>query len=216
MYIKERLELYKEKYYFELERKDSLNSGMVIPGGIIGFLLGIAGYFYQRVGMMEPGFWRGAVFVLIVINIITLIIAIAHLVIAYFNYVYKHMPTSKEMEKYWDTLKSYYDEHESAEGDLDSRFMTFLLDSYNTCDEINTNNNDRKSGLLFRANKAIIAAMLITAVTFIPLSYEDICKYGNDIISVFKVNEEVNIDEREETTIYTPTPTATTAERCEG
>src|SRR3990172_5925292 len=94
------LDFYKEMYYFELKRKDTLNSSLGLPIGIVILLAGGVLYYIQNLPVLSLDVWPGVFFATFILGGICLAVAIVFLVLALWNHEYSYLPTPSEIEAY--------------------------------------------------------------------------------------------------------------------
>ena len=158
---------FKEHYFWELQRRDSLNSSLAFPVGVVTLLFG-ATYAMSQVVSLELKDWNAVLLLLLAVSTVLLALGVFFLVRAYWGYTYKHMPLSAKLLDYKQDLiafhkacgKSEFDAHAAAELD----FANDLDRAYATNCEINGENNDSKSSNIFRANLYIIASIASIAL----------------------------------------------------
>jgi hypothetical protein len=158
---------FKEHYFWELQRRDSLNSSLAFPVGVVTLLFGATYAMSQTVSLELTG-WNAVLLLLLVVTSVLLALGVFFLVQSYWGYTYKHMPLSAKLLDYREELVAYHkacgkigvDAHAAAEED----FRNDLDRAYATNCEINSENNDSKSSNIFRANLYIIASIASVAL----------------------------------------------------
>lgn len=158
---------FKEHYFWELQRRDSLNASLAFPVGVVTLLFGATYVMSQSVSLDLAG-WNAVLLILLAVTATLLAIGVYYLVQAYWGYTYKHMPLSAKLLDYKEGLVAYHSA--CGKNDADSRkcaeqeFCTDLDRVYAENCEINGENNDSKSSNIFRANLYIIAAIASVAL----------------------------------------------------
>ncbi|MBG3851388.1 DUF1206 domain-containing protein [Xanthomonas sp. WHRI 8391] len=158
---------FKEHYFWELQRRDSLNTSLAFPVGVVTLLFG-ATYAMSQSVSLDPTGWNALLLILLGMTAILLAVGVYYLVQAYWGYTYKHMPLSAKLLDYKEGLVAYHSA--CGKNDSDSRksaeqeFWTELDRVYAENCEINGDNNDSKSSKIFRANLYIIAAIASVAL----------------------------------------------------
>ncbi|MCI0426595.1 MAG: hypothetical protein L0Z46_01100 [Nitrospiraceae bacterium] len=162
------LDLYKEMYYFELQRRNHLISSLALPVGVITILAGGLFYYLQRLPSLSFDPWVVAFFALLAFGGISLAVAIICLALAAQSYEYGYIPTPSEIEGYRRALIQYYEENPGVSPGLDQDFHTFICSRLLEHTERNTRTNDIRSGYLSIGLGGIVAATLFLAVTILP------------------------------------------------
>ncbi|WP_108168448.1 hypothetical protein [Xanthomonas campestris] len=158
---------FKEHYFWELQRRDSLNSSLAFPVGIVTLLFGATYAMSQTVSLELKG-WNAVLLLLLVVTAVLLCVGVFFLVQAYWGYTYKHMPLSAKLLDYKSELFAYHKDFgkddDSARDAAEQDFCNDLDRAYATNCEINSENNDSKSSNIFRANLYIIASIVTIAL----------------------------------------------------
>lgn len=173
METQERLKLYQQTYFFELERLAKLNSSITIPTGIVTILSGLAAYFFKS-NVLPTGFICVVFGVAFIVLSIALAYAIYSIIRSYYGHRYEYMPTSKDVEKYWNQISQYHRDYPNAESTPEERFSNFLINHLTKCNFINTANNERKSSFLHKAKGAIIIALISSSFGLMSFHINDI------------------------------------------
>jgi hypothetical protein len=162
------LDLYKEHYFFEINRRDQLTSQLSIPIGILTILGGLGAYLANTISICSKD--MKIVFIAILaISTLFFIITIYYLIRSYYGYTYRYIPTPKEIDDYRKQLKEYHERVGNSEEQVIIEIKEFLTERYAISTHKNTWNNDSKSGFLHKANKALIytlVSLLLNASLF--------------------------------------------------
>lgn len=186
---RERLELYKQRYYFELERKDRLGSMITIPSGIATLLFGTLTYLLSKTSLIPTRALGILFFLAVVLLFFFLVIAVYFLILSIYGYTYCYMPSSEIIEDYWNELANYYNQYIEVKGDEYSHFINYLIETYCECNKNNILNNERKASLIFKANKFIVLALIAAMVASFTLyigTINELFKLTAPILSIFK------------------------------
>ena len=162
------IELYKEMYYFELKRKDTLNSSLGLPIGIVTILAGGVLYYVQNLPALSLDVWTIGFFVTFFLGSICLAVATLFLVLALWNHEYSYLPTPSEIEAYRKALVQYYEQNPAVLPGLEEDFRSFLCLQLCKHVEQNTRSNDSKSGYLHVGLGWVIGAIIFLAVSIGP------------------------------------------------
>lgn len=202
-----RLEMYKDSYKFQFDRREKLISNTTIPLGVITLLIGVAAYLI-KISELPKGI-AGIVFGISFIVLISgIVITIVFLVRSYYGYAYEHMPTSQESENYWKQLNKYRDDYPATAIIPDERFEEYLIEFYCKCNHANTFVNDTRSYYLHLSGRFLIVSVIAAMVALTPVHFE----HGKQIFkSAFCWSrEEVNKDERAKPESIPTTTTSST------
>lgn len=162
------LDFYKEMYYFELKRKDTLNSSLGLPIGIVTILAGGVLYYVQNLPALSLDVWTIVFFVTFLLSSICLAAATLFLILALWNHEYSYLPTSSEIEVYRKALVQYYEQNPTVIPGLEEDFHSFLCSQLCKHVEQNTRSNDSKSGYLHDGLGWVIGAIVFLAVSIGP------------------------------------------------
>jgi hypothetical protein len=170
-------DLFKEHYFYELGRRESLNSSLSFPVGLITLIASVLFVLWQKVA---PPLELAEVVLLIILGLCSACLAVAtfFLIKAYWGYTYKYMPLASALHKFRDDLTNYYKTQGMTDDDAESRacedFSKNLDNRYAEDTRINSLNNDTKSTQIFKANSFIVSAIALgicAAPAYFFLSY---------------------------------------------
>ena len=153
------LDLYKEHYFFEINRRHQLTSQLSIPIGILIILGGLGAYISKNISICSKNM-KILFIVLLVISTLFFILTIYYLIRSYYGYTYRYIPTPKEIDDYRKQLKEYHERVGNSEERVIIEIKEFLTERYAISTHKNTWNNDSKSGFLHKANTALIYTLL--------------------------------------------------------
>ncbi len=160
-------EIYREHYFFEINRKHQLTSQLGIPIGVLTILGGVIAFFVKSVQYIADVKWI-MLAAIVLISMFFLGRTIYYLIRSYYGYTYRYIPTPKEIEKYREELVAYYEAEGTPEGDPGTEIKDFLLDRYAICTHENTINNDSKSAYFHKANTSLIFTLILVILCSIP------------------------------------------------
>lgn len=164
---KSRLALFKEHYFFELDRKHKLTSACALPSGILTVLAGTVGFYLQGLADTSAKVSSIAVFFLL-LALTALIPSIYFLIRAYHNHTYKYLRTPKELTEYHEKLLDFHSQTGGSSEKADQEFDDYVLGSYGACCDHNTLINESRSMYLHSANTFMIAAAVFVLISAIP------------------------------------------------
>lgn len=162
--------LHKESYFFEIERKDKLNSSLSFPVGVIALLGGAVSVMSKAVSL-PPSDAQKILIVLLVLAGICLVVSCYYLVRTYWGHPYKYMPYPGELLEYRNNLYTFYlasgQAMQLADSTSDRELSDYIASEYAADATFNAKSNNAKSATLFKAN-AFIIAVLALVVSAIP------------------------------------------------
>jgi len=201
---KRRLEFYKERFYFELGRKDQLKNGVTLPLGLITLLLGSLEYFIVNSSKIPSSFIKILVGLLIIGMCCFLIHAGYLLWKSYYKHTYDYIPNCRNLEKYWLDLNEYYKEYPHL-GNPEQNFETFLIDEFINDADKNIELNNKRSNLLLKVNTKIIFALILAFITFTLINFTQLFSWTQTTFSPIFIKKVVTMSPP------TPKPTPTPA-----
>ena len=155
----------KDRYDSELERKDKLTASVAFPVAVLTALGGLI------VAMGRSFSYRDSVLTVLFLAPVCLGFAafakcLYHLAYVYHGTTYEYLPRLGELEeaqKEWRDFYSYGHD-EGADEDFASELRRRIIKSADG----NAKNNERRTAFLDRANVALLAVLILTAVAGIP------------------------------------------------
>ncbi len=167
----DRLALFKEHYFFELDRKHKLTTACSVPLGLLAISGGAAAFYLK--GVTDSGTHLSPVAAVLLLHaliaaIICAIPGIWFLVRAYHGHTYKYLPTPTDVNTYHKGLVKFHQESGGTGSEADEELSEFLLNEYAKCAHNNTLINDARSAYLHSANGLIIAVGVIALVSAFP------------------------------------------------
>lgn len=174
----EKLELYKNMYYYELDMKEKINSRINIPISINTVLVGGLGYFINDVRKLPNRTWVGFYFILLSIFAISVVATTVYVFIAYYGYAYKYITPSMirefdvELKKYYDdNYEEYFKQDGISKNELVNKsFQEKLIDKYVEASEWNLNLNGRKLMCFRMIGWTTLLSMISGLLTYLLLS----------------------------------------------
>lgn len=105
-----KLEFYKNMYYWELDIKEKINSRISIPLTVATLLIGGLGYFYKNIIKFPDKACYGVYLIVLSIYTIAVIATVVYTLLAYFKYTYKYVSADYILE-FDINIKKYYDDN---------------------------------------------------------------------------------------------------------
>jgi hypothetical protein len=159
-------ELAQKHYFHEVARRNDLNSSLGIPLGILTALF--AAIATMATSISSP-FNLARIILLLTSALATLagLVSIYFFVKSYLGYMYRH-PTSMEPLRAWrEQIIANGDTEQYADEQVD-RVMT---KQYSEAAELNSKNNDDKSGYIHRAGVSLVICLVLVLLSSIPYIY---------------------------------------------
>ena len=168
----------KDRYDFELDRKDKLTDALSLPVGILGGLGGLLAVMAQSFSYQDRVLtW---VFVpLLVAAILAFISCLVQLGRAYHRQTYLYLPLLDTLVKWEEENREFLGYVERTGGtadevDLPSYVRMRIIEAADR----NTANNDERSSMLYWARVWLFAVLTLTAFTGIPYVADQV-RYSN-------------------------------------
>lgn len=158
----------KEHYFHEHDRKNQINSALVIP---IGIFTVIGGALIALVKSLEVPFNCLEIIILSVVGITSILLISTgyNLIKAYYNYAYGYIATSQELMEYRKKLLQFYTGQPNAAQQADTDLEEYVISEYAAHTHRNVLNNNKKAKYNHNANCFLVAA--ITALFFASIPY---------------------------------------------
>lgn len=169
------LDLHKELYFFEWNRKEHLASSAnlpvviltVISGGVL-FLVRTFPYSANLVTI---------IFVLLAAATISAqVAAIYFLIRSLHGYWYEQVPSSDKLQTYFNELRGYHQGLGSPPEEAQKDFDEYLQARFAEATVANRGNNTQTAGALHQATGSIIVALIFGAVSFFPYLAESLAR----------------------------------------
>ncbi|WP_343564088.1 hypothetical protein [Sphingobacterium sp.] len=160
------IELLKEKYHYELSRRDKFEDNLSLPVTVLGLI--IAGLFYviNEVYSDTLSSCSKAIFIgMIGLMLIIIIGAILSLVYVFFGFKreYCTFPESKAILERYEEIKVYSEKHKEDDSFITSSLKKDTIKWYSDCNENNTRTNDRRANA-FHTFKMLFSIIIILGV----------------------------------------------------
>lgn len=158
---------FKEHFFFELQRRDSLNNSLSLSVGIVTLLLG--GAITMSKGVSGDGSTANAVLVLALVGTgVSLAATVYCLVRSIFGYTYAYFPDTKAMLEARTNLIIYYEtlnkRWKSAKRTALQEYGAEVERIYAECAKQNGDNNDKRAVWAYNGNRCMVVSLVVFAV----------------------------------------------------
>lgn len=157
----------KDRYDFELERKDTLTTALALPVGVLsglgGLLAAMARSFSYRVPVLTD------IFASVMIgDIIAFLVCLVFLARAYHAQTYVYLPLLADLEKWGEEFREFNRYLQGSRGEVDETFNDELRRRIIVAADRNTQSNDRRSKWMHFSRIALFCVLGLTALAAIP------------------------------------------------
>lgn len=195
MDIKDRIDLYRNMYNHEIDRRNVLTSELAIHVTMIGVLIAGFSFLFGQIGNVKSPI----LMLLAVLSFLALTFAIVMSVIkliqSNFNYNYSFISTSFDLEKWYKNLENHFNGKENKDRLIDEKFNKGLLNYYNDCGKVNTGINDKRFNLLHEVRKWFIIGLIAASISITSCNIE---KLYSITVTCYKTILKEDIKDRSE------------------
>lgn len=171
----DKLEFLIDWYKREEERRNSLETSLNIPIGILTIVFAVH-FFLVRDFDFSSGSTldNGAFLTSIIISVLAAFVTTYLVLKSYHNieseYLYKGLPLPSQLFKYEKELIDFYEENKADYGDLDGKekFKEYLVEKFTEHIDRNATNNDNKANFLHQSKRFIFVTLLFMVISFVP------------------------------------------------
>jgi hypothetical protein len=169
-------EFLKDRYDFELVRKDQLTEALTLPIGVLTVLGSVLGAMAQSFNYHQHDAVTLTFIVMVVLDVIAFTVCLSYLARAYHAQTYTYLPTLKELHETEGDLTEFYEStggtREQAAADFTLSFEERIIHAA----DANTASNDRRSSLLHRSRIALFSVLVLTALAGLPFVADQVRK----------------------------------------
>jgi hypothetical protein len=154
------LKFLKERYDFELQRKEQLTSALTLPVGVLSGLGGLMAAMVRS--FPNKTLWLTVPFaVAFALDVVAFFVCLVYPARTYHRQKYLYLPLLKELEE-WEQAFREFNNYAVATDDIEETFSTHLRERIIEAADRNSGNNEYRSGLLHRARVALFAVLICT------------------------------------------------------
>jgi hypothetical protein len=173
--MKDKLEFLIDWYKREEDRKNSLETSLNIPIGILTIVFAVHFFLvrdfdYTNSSILE----RGVFLTSIIISVIAALVTVYLVLKSYHNieseYLYNGLPFPSQLFKYEKDLIDFYKENAADFGEVDGKekFKEYLTEKFTEHIDRNAANNDNKSNFLHQSKRFIFVTLAFMVISFVP------------------------------------------------
>lgn len=165
-------ELIERLYFFELDRKQQLESNISLPTGTIAAAFGVLGFYfthfqfggepYRFVKLVEAVFFCSST-----VSFLLLSLSTYWCFQAAVGSTYDYLPGSETLRKYFEDLKSWHIKNSTVKTALSKaklEFETFLMEAMAKCSQKNWSTNLVRSEELHRTKRFTVLGLVALAI----------------------------------------------------
>jgi hypothetical protein len=152
----------KDRYDYELQRKEQLTSALTLP---VGVLSGLGGLMAAMVRSFSPKrLWISVPFgIALTSAVLAFFACLVYLALAYHRQKYIYLPLLGELKEFEDRFIDFSRVMAGGLEEVEEVFETNLRTRIIESADRNTDNNDERSRLLHRARLALFLVLICTA-----------------------------------------------------
>jgi len=162
------VDFYRELYDAEWIRRDEVRQAIGLPAGVLTLLAG-ALVFYAKTYSFPKGGMGVATALLLGGAVVAWLVAVYMLVRSLFGRRYRRIPWPAQILAYEEGLRSYYAGKAGGDAAASKEFDQFLIDRLVDAANRNSENNANAGEYLYKANRAMVVALILTAVAAWPV-----------------------------------------------
>lgn len=161
-------EYYRDLYDEEWARRDEIRQAVSFPSGVLTLLAGVLVFYSQTYGFPTGSAARVFVAAMAVAGV-AFMSSVYFLSRSLFGPKYKRIPWPSELRDFQEGLIAYYHGQAGGEAAAREEWERFLVDRYVDATNRNASNNANAGEYLYKANRAVIVALVATAVAAGPV-----------------------------------------------
>jgi hypothetical protein len=166
------IEHFSRMYYFEMERKDKINSAAQLPISIVTLAMVGLGQYWQLLAKVETHAIKVVLGSLAVFTFLTFLMTVICTIKVFFGYTYDNFPHTTRIKEYLEEYGIYMKKRQSEDGSapeassvspasVRDEFLSLILDLFTRATTTNTINNDMKTRFLVMARKWTVATIVL-------------------------------------------------------
>jgi hypothetical protein len=159
-------DLYEKLYFHELEVREKLIGRIQTPMAIIVPLVGVLTYLLLNFENNHTSTCSVFFVIFLLLSAFALFCSIFFIIRSWHGIPYSFLPAAEDTEAYRIDLENTYSEYENGKDLAEKYLYEYLCAYYIKCSSDNTRTNDLRVINLHKANRYLIATLLLTAFCF--------------------------------------------------
>ena len=177
-----KLDFLKERYDFELGRKDQLTSALTLPVGILTGLGGLLAAMARSFSYAVPFLTRMFV-TMMVVDVIGFVVCLSLLARAYHAQTYVYLPLLADLEAAEHEFRDFNRYVEGTGGEVEETFSSHLRERIIKAADANTQSNDRRSKWMHSSRIALFWVLGLTALAVFPYVADQVQNKAKNIMA---------------------------------
>ena len=161
------LDLHKELYFFEWNRKEQLASAANLPVALLTVLAG--GVLFLVQSFPYSADLATALFITLAAgSAASQVCGVYFLIRSLYGYWYEQIPAPDKLQGYFEELAQYHESVRSEDDEIQRDFDSYLQQRLAEATVANRENNTRTAGALHKATGSIVFALVFAGLSFVP------------------------------------------------
>jgi len=167
------LTTFEKMYYHEIDRKNTLESNISVPIGILTFEFGLIAVLFGETLKFKGCLALTLLDIVIILSIGLFVVAVSFLFRFFIKYEYAYLENPSEIKTYSDGYAEYLRKVHAKNPDekLLLEVQDMMLNDYQKACDANVKNNDNKAKFLWRVKLFMIASIVLLFVSIAPYIY---------------------------------------------
>lgn len=186
------LEIYKELYFHDFERRDEINNSTTIIFGALPIIFAAGIALAKEIDAPFDNYelWT---LCLLGLTLIPLLAAFFYLTKAYIGYGYSYIPYAQDLRDYENSLKTYYESiglnTQDVKEKTEEEINEYLSNKYSEYSKINQTNNERKLGMRYKGVNSIVVSTVLLIASGIPYAVNSVSQSEVQKVEISNVKE---------------------------
>ena len=156
-----KFELLKDRYDFELDRKDKLTAALALPVGVLTVLGGLTAAMAKSASTIDP-ILKPFFLACLLLDFVAFTACLWFLVRAYVAQIYTYLPVLADLKKFQDEVQEYSRAMAGGETEAQEDFDRELERRIIAAADANTKSNDRRSGWMHWSRVLLLVVLVFT------------------------------------------------------
>ena len=189
------LESFKELYFFEFQRKDSINSGSNFLLALSAIYGSIIVFYVNSLPILNASLTSIFFYILLALSLIFFCCSLYHFTKFLSGLDYQYISYPHEILQYLNNLSEYNkDVTSNKELDIPEEFLDFMIEQTSTSAETNSEANNNKISNYNSTIRYLLISLLLLMITSVPFF---INKYENNNSSEENIEEQIQTEANE-------------------